>query len=57
MQDKFNLKSTKVSELYALKGNYEGVDYYQAIAKLDNGIKLKCKLTEFEYNTLKKSNA
>ena len=57
MLDKFNLKNTKVSNLYAIKGNYEGNDYFQCIAELDNGIKLKCKLTNFEFQTLKKANA
>lgn len=57
MLDKVTLKNVKVSELYAYKGNYEGNDFYQCVAVLDNGIKLKVKLTAFEYNTLKKGNA
>lgn len=56
MLDKFILKNTKVASLYAIKGNYEGNDYFQCIAELDNGIKLKCKLTAFEYQTLKNLN-
>ena len=56
MLDKFGLKNTKVSSLYVLKGNYEGNDYFQCVAELDNGIKLKCKLTKFEFETLKKAN-
>lgn len=56
MLDKFKLNSVKVIDLYVIKGNYEGTDYYQCIAELDNGLKLKTKLTAFEYQTLKKFN-
>lgn len=56
MQDKFALKNAKISEIYAFKGNYEGSDYYRAVAELDNGLKLQVKLTAFEFNTLKAQN-
>lgn len=56
MLDKFILKNVKVSSIYAQKGNYEGNDYFQAIAELDNGMKLKTKLTRFEFETLKGLN-
>lgn len=52
MLDKFNLNS-KVTELYAYKGNYEGNDYFKAVAVLDSGLKLQTKLTAFEFQTLK----
>lgn len=56
MNEKFALRNTKVQELYVLKGNYEGNDYYQAVCVLDNGLKLKTKLTAFEYKTLQAQN-
>lgn len=55
MLDKFAI-SSKVTALYAYKGNYEGNNYYKAVCELDNGIKLQTKLTAFEYQTLKQAN-
>lgn len=51
------LKNLKPEEIYLVKGNFEGVDYFQLHVVLDNGIKLKQKLTAFEYQTLIKSNS
>lgn len=55
--EKRPLKNLKPQEIYVVKGNYEGVDYYQLHLVLDNGIKLKQKLTNFEYKTLLGSNS
>lgn len=38
---------------YLNAGSFEGHDYYQLIAETDTGIKLKTKLTAFEYNVMK----
>lgn len=54
--EKIPLNKIKTSGIYLVKGNYEGNDYYQVHVELDNGIKLKQKLTLFEYNTLIASN-
>ena len=56
IMDKIPLSKIKTQEIYLIKGNYEGVDYYQIHVMLDNGIKLKQKLTLFEFNTLMANN-
>lgn len=50
--EKTPLNKIKTSGIYLVKGNYEGNEYYQVHVELDNGIKLKQKLTGFEYKTL-----
>lgn len=45
----------KVNKIEIYQGEYEGFKFYKIKATLDNGISLSNKLTEFEYETLKKS--
>lgn len=40
-------------EIFLIKGEYEGHPYYKLQLETEEGFKLSCKLTAFEYNTLK----
>lgn len=42
-----------IKEVKAIKGNFEGHDYYQLRAETEEGFILKTKLTPFEYNVVK----
>lgn len=53
MDAKTLIPTKYINELYLIKSNYEGIDYYQLVATTSWGHKLKVKLNLFEYNTLK----
>lgn len=42
-----------IKEIKAIKGNFEGHDYYQLRAETEEGFTLKTRLTPFEYNVVK----
>lgn len=52
MQNNITLNHVDVEDVYITQGNYEGIDYYRLVVKLDNGMTTKSKLTKFEYDTL-----
>ena len=52
MKNNISLNNVGVEDVYITQGNYEGIDYYRLVVKLDNGMTAKSKLTKFEYDTL-----
>lgn len=42
-----------ITRIEAIKGSFEGHEYYQLRAQTEEGFVLKTKLTAFEYNVVK----